>query len=430
MPILYPSAVSRLDRRAFFGRVGGASLTAAAGLLTPVRSFSQPAAVSKRGSGGRGRVLRVESEVKEFKDPDTGARVIQLTGDGSDNVHLYFTSEAFVGTAAERVVFGSNRSGRFELYMMEIAARKLVQLTEGEQIEPQSACLSPNGRLFYFDGSVMRTLMVDTLDDRELYRVPAGWKPNLATCTLNGSHVAFCYRENFSVSTETGRIYSTMAETYYQHPTSVIMRIQASNGEAVSPWGERMWISHVMIHPTQPDLIMFCHEGGGLVSQRMWTIDARTARSRAAVPLYRQRPGEYCVHEYFTRQGDVGFQYEVERDGRMEHYNCFIRPDGTWIRQFLLPGRRPGHIQSNTKNTLVAGDSAYLSPDDKNGDKYMSLMTHAEGRGQVRRLCRRQPGNTQHSHGHPVFSQDDRWVIFNSRVGERDNVYMADVQSL
>ena len=128
--------------------------------------------------------------------------------------------------------------------------------------------------------------------------------------------MAFAYRENLSVSTETGRIYSTMAETYHQHPACVIMRIQASNGQAVAAWGERMWISHVMIHPRRPDLILFCHEGGSNVSQRMWIVDASQERARKAQPLYPQRPNEFCVHEYFTRGGEVGFQYEVEREGK------------------------------------------------------------------------------------------------------------------
>ena len=279
-------------------------------------------------------------------------------------------------------------------------------------------------------GSVLHALRLDTLEDRELYCVPEGWKAHLATCTAKGDYVAFAYRENLTVSTETGRIYSTMAEMYYQRPACVIMRVQTSNGQPMAAWGERMWISHVMIHPQQPDLIMFCHEGGSFSSQRMWTINVAAQRDRKALPLYQQKAGEYCVHEYFTRQGEVGFQYELQRNGQVEHYNAFIRPDGTWIRQYLFPGRRPGHIQSNTANTLVAGDCGYLSPEDRDGANFISLMTHANGKAVVRRLCRRRPGDTQHSHGHPVFSPDDRWVLFNSRIGERDNIFMADVESI
>jgi hypothetical protein len=73
------------------------------------RSFLMQAAIlpfvriARGATSERGKTQRVNSEVKEFKDPDTGARVLQLTSDGSDNVHLYFTSESFFGGGSDRV---------------------------------------------------------------------------------------------------------------------------------------------------------------------------------------------------------------------------------------------------------------------------------------------------------------------------------------
>lgn len=409
-------------RRSFLAQLGAAAVTA------PMLRAQQ----SSRGAGSSGvvgKTQRVDGEIKEYKDPETGARVMQLTGDGSDNVHLYFTSESFLDNGSNRIVFSSNRSGTSQFYLLEIKEKKLVQLTNRENVRG-GGCLSPNGHLLYFQGPVLHSLKVDTLDDRELYRVPEGWRPGGPTCTQNGEYVSFVYTENQSVSTETGRIYSTMAETFFQRRTSVIMRVHTGTGNPVAAWGERAWISHVLIHPQNQDLILFCHEGGSNSPQRMWTVNVAVSRNRTAVPLYRQTSSEYCVHEYFTRQGEVGYQYEIDRGGRREYYNCCIRTDGSWIRQYLLPGPRPGHIQSNSDNTLVVGDAGYLSYDDKDGARYMSLMTHNNGRAQVRRLCRRDPGETQASHGHPVFSGDDRWVLFNSRIGKRENIFMADVQSI
>lgn len=380
---------------------------------------------------GRGATRRVTDEIKEYRDLETGARIRRLTADGSDNVHIYFTSESFLADGgSDKLVFASNRSGRFQYHLLEIPGARLVQLTDDDRISPNMGCVDPTGRLFYFDGPVLRAFRLDTMQDRELYRVPDGTRPSLPTCTADGKYVAFAYREDRAVSTETGRIYSTMAERYYQRPSCMIMRVDTGSGEAVAAWGERAWISHVLIHPHRPDFILFCHEGGSYVNQRMWTVDLSKRRGREAQPLYVQRAGEFCVHEYFTRQGEVGFQHEVEREGQIEYHNCFIRHDGTWIRQFLLPGRRPGHIQSNTDNTLVVGDCGYLSPDDRDGRNYMSLMTHVNGRAHVRRLCRRVPGKTQYSHGHPIFSLDDKWILYNSKIGDTHNIYMTDVESI
>lgn len=407
----------------------GAGEKPPAGEAKAAAESPKPAAAEK-GTSARGSVLNIKAEMQDIRDPETGARVVRLTGDGSENVHPYFTSPTFLGEGAERLILASKRSGRCQHYMLEVASGRLVQLTDGAELSPFSMCVDAGGRVFYFDGPVLHSVKVDSLEDRELYRVPDGYKPYLPTCTANGSHVAFAYGEKQSVSTESGRIYSTMAETYYQHPTCVVMRIDSASGELAAVWGERAWISHVLIHPTRPNLILFCHEGGSNVAQRMWIVDADQARARQARPLYPQRPGEFCVHEFFTRDGDVGFQYALDVDGRREEYNCFIRPDGTWIRQYLFPSLRPGHFQANSTSTLFVGDRAYRKPGDKDSNRFMALMTHVNGRVQVRRLCRHDTSwKTQPSHPHPVFSADDKWVAFNSDNGGQANVYMAEVGS-
>lgn len=427
-----------VDRRLFLAgaaALGGAAASLAGAsrvMAAETPQDPQPAAGSPPAAAGRGTVRQVQSEIKEYKDPKTGARIRRLTGDGSSNVHPYFTSWAFVGDGAEQAIFASDRSGAYQWHLLDVPAARLVQLTAGEKISPNMACLARSGRLFYFDGPALRAVRTDTLEDRELYRVPAGFLPALPTCTADGRYVAFAYCQEAVLSTETGRIYSTMHERYYQHPHSVVMRIDTESGEAVAGWGETAWISHVLIHPTQPNLILFCHEGGSTcVKQRMWVVDLDDKQMRQARPLYPQQPGESCVHEYFTQQGDVGFQYSLDRGEAREEYNAFVRPDGTWIRQYLFSGPRPGHIQSNSDNSLLVGDRAYLGPDDKEGGQYLGLMTHVGGHVQVRRLAWHGTSwRTQASHGHPSFSPDDRWVVYNSDVEKCDNVYMADVESV
>lgn len=372
-----------------------------------------------------------DAQIEDYRDPDTGALVRRLTGDGSDNAHLYFTSTSFVGEGADRVIVSSNRLGERAYFLLEIPERKMVQVTEASDTPFSQACLDPAGRLFAFRGCSLMRVDLDSLEAEEIYRVPDGSRPLLPTCTADGEQVAFAYCETQQTSTESGRIYSTMGERYYQHPACVVMRVHAESGEAIAVWGERNWISHVCIHPTNPDLILFCHEGGSHVRQRMWTVDLSDGPGREAHPLFHQHLGESCCHEYFTRQGEVGFQCNVEHDGQSEGYNCFIRADGTWLRQFLLPGPRPGHIQSNSDNSLVVGDRGHLSRDDREGGAYMSLIRHVEGRGEVTRLCRHDTSwTTQISHPHPIFSPDDRWALYTSDAGGACNVYMADVTSI
>ncbi len=113
-----------IDRRLFLTRLAafGGAVVSASG-LDFVRAAESPGRVTGDASPaatGRGKVLKIRSEIKEYKDPKTGARVRQLTGDGSSNVHPYFTSWAFVGNDADKTIIISNRSGSYQWYMLEI----------------------------------------------------------------------------------------------------------------------------------------------------------------------------------------------------------------------------------------------------------------------------------------------------------------------
>ena len=86
--------------------------------------------------------MQVSDEIQEYKDDETGSRVRRLTGDGSDNVHLYFTSESFLAGPANRLVFASNRSGRFQFHLLDIEAAKLVQVTDGKVTPEHTSSVS------------------------------------------------------------------------------------------------------------------------------------------------------------------------------------------------------------------------------------------------------------------------------------------------
>jgi len=323
---------------------------------------------------------------------------------------------------------GSNRDGGSQLHLLHLDGGQIVQLTDYKGIRAQQSCVHPSKEIaYYIAGRELRSVRLDTFEEETLYRCPDGYKLHTPTITRDGRHVALCYCEDVPVSTETGVIYSTMAERYFRHPAGVVMRIETETGVARACWGEVAWISHVCIHPGDPDLILFCHEGGSNVHQRLWTV--RVGRPTQAQKLHEQRNGERVVHEFFTRAGDVGFQCGQQSGGEYLVYDCYIRPDGTWLRQFRRPTSRfPGHIQCNSDGSLGVADGAHLEPDDGDGRNWIGLSRYVGGRAIVHRLCRHDTsGKTQNSHGHPIFSPDDRWVLYTSDKGGTCNVYMAEV---
>ena len=69
-------------------------------------------------------------QIEEMTDRDTGARVRRLTGDGSDNAHLYFTSTSFLGDGSDRLIISSDRLGSRAYFLLDLAEERLVQVTD------------------------------------------------------------------------------------------------------------------------------------------------------------------------------------------------------------------------------------------------------------------------------------------------------------
>ena len=63
---------------------------------------------------------------------------------------------------------------------------------------------------------------------------------------------------------------------------------------------EAFWINHVLVHPTQPHLILFCHEFTN-DPDRMWLLNTLTGEC-AVVPG--QAPNEWYQHEFWSADGD------------------------------------------------------------------------------------------------------------------------------
>jgi hypothetical protein len=148
----------------------------------------------------QGDVLR--SEKREYREPATGVKVVQLTDAPCHNVHPYYNQEGFVG-ASERFVFASNRSGIGQIYAVETGTGKIVQLTDSAEppvlagVEERAGggagsggltCDPVRGRIYYSRGKQVCCLDIETLREEVVAESPPGCGP------LGGPDLSSCGR--------------------------------------------------------------------------------------------------------------------------------------------------------------------------------------------------------------------------------------------
>jgi len=356
------------------------------------------------------------SEKREVHDPETGTPVIQLTNWRGHSHHLYFTTSSFLPGGRE-VVFAGDRDNRRNLFKVDLASGEIVQLTEGRGgVDGHGVCTSRARReVIFFEGRELKGVDADTLAERTIYRVPETHLAGLPSASGDGRLVAFA--EGTDRGWRTGPQYQGFARMMEESPPTTIRVVETDTGRNWAAYEDPAWCGHVNISPVRPDLICYCHEGPWeMVKQRMWIVTAEGSTRYALRP---QDENDAVGHEYWLSDGErVAFHNWRKGEG---HRMGWIRFDNADQHEFPFPDGS-GHFQSNSDNSLQVGDGSA-------GEPYL-LLWRIEGEvGAARKLVRHGSSfHIQEAHPHPVFSPDDRWVLYTSDATGYCNVYLARVE--
>ena len=222
-----------------------------------------------------------------------------------------------------------------------------------------------------------------------------------------------------------------------------IFTLDVRTGERKVVHAATDWLNHIQFSPTDPGLIMFCHEGPWHKVDRIWTI--RTDGTGKTRVHARTMNMEIAGHEWFAADGKTiwydlqtprgqkftvaGYEletgvrthYHLERDEWSVHFNSSHdgalfagdggdaemvarAPNGKWIYLF-----RPEAIPD------VAGLSApnageLIRPGIFRSERLVNMRAHD---------YRLEPNIT--------FTPDNRWVVFRSNMHGATHVYAVEV---
>jgi oligogalacturonide lyase len=362
------------------------------------------------------------AEWAEDDDPVSGVRVKQLTNYKGHSHHLYFTNPGW-WDRGRRLLFGSDRENRTNLFSIHLATGEITQLTDLEPLAPpdrvafQHACVNPSrAEAYFWYGREIVALDLRSLDTRTIFSRPRGFRGSMLNCTADARYVCTSYFEDlgkrFRIAYNQG--YIGFPETYEAHPLSRIIRVETdgTGGEIVRE--EKTWIGHVNTSPTQPQLLTFCHEGPWhLVDNRIWGMDVQTGR---AWPIRARQGNEVVGHEYWHADGlHLGYHGSWP-DGR--RFFGMVRYDDTGRREVDFP-HETGHIHSNDFSMIVGDGGQVVRLWRWDGQRF-------DG---PRALCEhRSSSHIQEVHVHPRFTSDGKQVLFTSDRTGYGNVYLADIE--
>ncbi|WP_121664853.1 oligogalacturonate lyase family protein [Metabacillus litoralis] len=376
------------------------------------------------------------SEIKEFFDEKTGNIVKQLTSDGSNNFHFYFTDNSFC-KGDQEIYFLSDRSSEwpevYNLFKMNLSNGKMQQLTdELKGITPSFHTKTPDGDIVvYVTGNSLKKIEISTLKTTVLYEEKLGIQLGHPHISADKRYVGMARNE--VVPIERGANYKGFKETMYGIKKGWITLISMDGKEVFDVFEDTHWLGHFQFSPINSSLAIFCHEGPwNLVHQRIWLLDLR---SRSPKPLYRQGEDDCIGHEFWTSDGKIFFDNRRKgHDGTITIHKTqatiqnaplsgqipfvgLADDKGNLIKQIDLPFYC-NHYHSNYNNTLLIGDEVDdLVLIDLSGEKatIKTLFSHNTS------------WNTQKTHCHPTFSWNNELILFTSDREGACNLYLIEL---
>jgi len=374
-------------------------------------------------------------------DPDTGHRVIRLTREPG-SASLYFNQNGY--TADGRRLVYTTPDG---ISVLDLATHQARQVVQGRARLIEAG--RKTQRVFYVrDGAVFST-DVDTGDTRKIAALPR--RGSIATVNADETLLAGASIEGDGQDYAGNRTQQTrsleqprdrgqmMEERWAARLPMSLFTVNVQTGEIKTIHKSNDWLNHLLFSPTDPTLLMFCHEGPWHKVDRIWTI--RTDGTQLTRIHTRTMAMEIFGHEFWSADGKTiwydlqtprgedfwlaayhlgtgartwyhlqrnewSIHFNVSRDGTLfcgdggDPGQVARAPDGQWIYLF-----RPEIIPNRGTQ-----DKSFVQPGVLRAERLVNMSRHQ---------YRLEPN--------PSFTPDQKWVVFRSNMFGANYVFAVEV---
>lgn len=391
----------------------------------------------------------------EWIDSSTGHRIVQLSREpGSES--LYFNMNPFTPDG-RRMVF-SSPSG---ISTVDLQTHAIEKLVEGKRLHVIMVG-HKTGRIFY--GDTNRTVYAVDPRTKNIEKIASFPRGQMAS-TVNADETllggTILLRKDWGTNQdwyEGGTNRRTDVETAREQRSQKGRRIQdrfakaypmelffynIATGKTKTADKCNDWLNHLQFSPTDPKLLLFCHEGPWQSVDRVWTI--RTDGSHLQLMHKRTMTMEIAGHEFWSANGDTVWYdlqtprgedfwvagvnmssgdrtwYHLQNNEWGVHFN--VSPDGKLFSSDGGDEKMVGHAQDGKWIYLLHPELL----EDRTGDKINTKGLIKPGVFHSEKLV----NMSRHDYAlepNAMFSPDMKWIIFRSNMSGMNQVYAVELE--
>jgi len=353
------------------------------------------------------------SERTAIENKESAYEVTQWTKAGSNN-HLYFNIESFLD--ANHFMFYSDRSGRNNLFMMDIASGTMTQMTDEKELTQSAWHLPQLHTLWFQTRKELKAMDTKTFEVRTVF-VLDSLRPESFAVTCDGKYLVFAANKNpgFSVNHSTG----PCALFRMDLATKVIKQISPDMG---------FKLGHVQTSPVDPTRVSYCwqhiYEKGapGMVGSTPNRIWWNNIEGTDGGPVGIQEFGLHRTHEFWFPDGKrMGYSARYHfGPNKGKQFIGIITPDGK--ENFMMP------VPVSSSHNQIFSDNKHWVSDLYDGNNLVLFTIEGKEIAKKEVLYKHDSSmEGQPSHPHPHFSPDGKYIVFSTDRSGKPQVYTVKV---
>jgi oligogalacturonide lyase len=382
----------------------------------------------------------------EWVDPDTGHRVIRLSREPG-TASLYFHQNAYSADGKKLIV--TNPHG---IAAIDLATRAIDQLVEGRVGVLVTG--RKTGNVYYTKEGAIWAADLDTHATRQVAKIPpqAGRGGAIAVNADETVLVGIAADPDGKAVPRTPPPNGgggSLERNWAAGTPKMLYTIDVKSGQFRKIYTENDWTNHLQMSPTDPNLIMFCHEGPWHFNDRIWTIHT----DGTALRLMHERTMnmEIAGHEFFSADGKTVWYdlqtpkstdfwlagveiatghrtwYHLERNEWSVHYN--VSADG---KLFAGDGGGPNSVAGRTPDgqPLKGGNGQWIylfRPVMVAGSSFRDKKDLIDvGYFKSERMV----NLAKHNYAlepNVTFTPDMKWIVFRSNMLGPTHVFAVEI---
>jgi oligogalacturonide lyase len=362
----------------------------------------------------------------------SGHRVVRLS-DEPGTASLYFHQNMYTARGDKMVV--STPRG---LATIALATKTIAPLVEGRV---SNLVIGRKTRqAFYLENGAVYATDVDTGDTRKILEDPrlrsgSGFGVSADETVLAGSLVKDAGGAAPAPPRSTAPPSNPLATPppqepslearWAQHLAMAIYTIDVKTGALKIVYESNDWLNHVQMSPTDPTLIMYCHEGPWHKVDRIWTI--RTDGSNRRLMHERTMDMEIAGHEFFGADGKT-IWYDLQTPKSQVFWLAGVEiASGKRTRYSVARENWSVHFNASPDGTMFAGDGGGPNSVAAPGNgQWIYLFRPVDGKLQAERLVDLSKHNYQ-LEPNVTFTPDQKWIVFRSNMHGATHVYAVEI---